>query len=359
MLVYLYISKGITVYYAESMETIGDNIREVQPHFFSAVPRLLEKVYEKIMAKGAELSGIKKTLFDWAVNLGLKYEFAGTNGWWYDFQLSLANKVIFNKWREALGGNLICLVCGSAALQPRLARIFTAAQIPVLEGYGLTETSPVVTVNRFNEDERKFATVGPVIPGVDVKIAEDGEILVKGPNVMMGYYKQPDETLKVLNEGWFHTGDIGTFIEDKFLKITDRKKQIFKTSGGKYVAPQPIQNKFKESGLIEQIMVVGEGRKFTSALIVPSFDNLKKWCSEQGVSCASNDEYITNEKVLAEFKRIVDGFNPNFSHIEQIKKFKLIPKEWTVESGELTPTMKPKRKVILESCKEYIEKMYS
>ncbi len=359
MITYLYMSQGVSIYYAESMETIGDNIREVQPHLFTAVPRLLEKVYDKIYAKGEALTGLKKKMFFWALNLGLKYEYGGANGWWYETQLGLANKLIFSKWREALGGNIIALVSGSAALQPRLARVFTAGKIPILEGYGLTETSPVISVNRVEEENRRFGTVGPVLDNVEVKIAEDGEILCKGPNVMLGYYKRQDLTDEVIDQdGWFHTGDIGTFVDGKFLKITDRKKEIFKTSGGKYVAPQVIENKLKESTFIEQIMVVGEFKKFVSALIVPAFPYLKEWCEKSSIPCGSNQEMVSQQAVIDQFQEIVDTFNPNFGHVEQIKKFALVPDEWNVDTGELTPTMKVKRKKVLEKYQHLVEQIY-
>ena len=361
MITYMYMIQGISIYYAESIETIGDNIREVHPHLFTAVPRLLEKVYDKIMAKGQALTGIKRLLFFWAVNLGLRYELHRKNGWWYEFQLKLANKVIFNKWREALGGNIIALVSGSAALQPRLARVFSAAQIPVLEGYGLSETSPVISVNIMPESGRMFGSVGRVVEGVEVKIDENtGEILCKGPNVMLGYFKRDDLTAEVIDkDGWFHTGDKGTFHEGGFLAITGRIKEQFKTSTGKYVAPQLVENKFKESSLIEQIMVIGEYRQFVAALIVPSFDNLKGWCKKQGISGESNQEMISNPEVLKQYQSILEEYNPNFNPVEQIKKFELLPREWTIESGELTPTMKCKRSVIMEKCEDLVEKIYT
>ena len=362
MLVYLYMSAGLSVYYAESIDAISDNLKEVKPHIFGTVPRLLEKVYDKIYAKGLELNGIKKALFFWALNLGLKYEYNGENGWWYETQLKLANKLIFNKWREALGGNIRTIVTGGAALQDRLAKVFTAGGIPIQQGYGLTETSPVIAVNRcLDTKKRYFGTVGPLIDGVEVQIAEDGEILCKGPNIMLGYYKRQDLTKEAVIDGWFHTGDIGEFIEkngNQFLKITDRKKEMFKTSGGKYCAPQPIENKLKEDTLIEEIMVVGEGEKFVAALIVPAMDNLKEWCAHKKLDCNDNESICQNADVIAKYRKIIDKYNPQFSHVEQIKKFKLIPQSWTVETGELTPTMKLKRKVIKEKFKEQLEKLY-
>ena len=359
MVSYIYIYNSVSIYYAESMEKIGDNLREVKPLIFTTVPRILEKVYERIMAKAATLTGVKKKMFNWALSLGLKYEVNKRMGFWYDLQLSIANKLIFSKWRDALGANVKAIVTGSAACQVKLLRVFTAARVPLLEGYGLTETSPVIAVNRMNPKNRMFGTVGTLIDNVEVKIAEDGEILCKGPNVMMGYYKRPDLTAEVLKDGWFHTGDIGVMIDDKFLKITDRKKEIFKTSGGKYVAPQPIENKMKESKWIEQMMVVGAEQKFTGALIVPGFNAVKEWCAEHGVEFNGNEKIIKNEKVVNLIKDTVERYNQNFNQVEQIKKFELLPYEWSVEGGELTPTLKLKRKVIMEKYKDAIERIYT
>jgi long-chain acyl-CoA synthetase len=359
MLTYLYMYLGVTIYYAESIETIGDNLKEVKPDAFSAVPRLLEKVYDKIVAKGAEAGGIKTKLFFWALNLGLDYDLKG-KGFFYHLQLKLANKIIFSKWREALGGNVRVIVSGGAALNPRLAKVFTAAGVNVLEGYGLTETSPVIAVNNLEDGGRKFGTVGLVIEGVTVKIAEDGEILCKGPNVMMGYYKRPDLTAEVIDEeGWFHTGDIGIFEEGKYLKITDRKKEIFKTSGGKYIAPQMIENRLKESPFIEQVMVVGDGKKYASALIVPTFLAFNDWASKNGTSFKSNEEMIKNEQVIAEIQKHVDLINKDLAQFETIKKFRLLPKEWTIDSGQLTPKMSLKRKIIHAANLDLIESMYN
>ena len=273
-------------------------------------------------------------------------------------QLAIANKLIFSKWREALGNNIKCIVTGGAACQVRLIRIFTAGKITIMEGYGLTETSPVISVNRYNVEDRKFGTVGPLISDVQVKIAEDGEILCKGPNIMMGYYKRPDLTTEVITDGWFHTGDIGTIVEDRFLKITDRKKELFKTSGGKYVAPLPIENKMKESPFIEQVMVVGPERKFVGALIIPSFPNLKDWARQNGVADSGNEDLLRNPKVIELYKDLVESFNKFFNHVEQIKKFELLPNEWSVDSGELTPKMSMRRKVITEKYKDAIERIY-
>lgn len=359
MVTYLYLISGVPIYYAESMDTIGDNLKEVKPTIFTTVPRLLEKVYERIMATGLELKGIKRALFFWAVDIGKRYEINQNQGAWYNLQLKLANKLIFSKWRAALGGNIQCIVNGAAACQVRLLKIFTAGGIPIMEGYGLTETSPVISVNRYNVEDRMFGTVGPVISNVEVKMAEDGEILCKGPSVTIGYYKRPDLTADAIKDGWFHTGDIGVMIDNKFLKITDRKKELFKTSGGKFVAPQPIENKFKESPYIEQIMIVGEDRKFTAALIVPSFNNLRSWAQKRGITATSNEELVKNPDVLDLYKQAVEKYNQFFSHIEQVKKYVLLPKEWTVDAGELTPTLKAKRKVILEKFKKEIDGIYA
>lgn len=355
MLHYLYMYIGCSIYFGESMETIGENIRELKPDVFSAVPRLIEKVYDKIIAKGDELSGLKKKLFFWAVALAENYELKGKSPL-YKMQLAIARKLIFSKWQLALGGNVKAIASGSAALQPRLARIFLAAGIPILEGYGLSETSPVVTVNSFDKGIC-FGSVGTLIEHVEVKIAEDGEILVKGPNVMLGYYNNEEATNEVMDkDGWFHTGDIGVFIDKKFLKITDRKKEIFKTSGGKYIAPQAMENKFKESRFIEQLIVVGEGEKFPGAFIVPSFLFLKEWALQNNLNfdTISNEEIVLQEKVLLKFKEEIDEINEFFGSWEQLKKFVLLPKEFSIDGGELTPTLKLKRKKIMEKYqKEY------
>lgn len=358
MITFFYLFKGTSIYYAESMETIGDNLKEVKPDLFTTVPRLLEKVYDKIMQKGNEQKGIKKKLFFWAHGLAEKFEINKNQGFSYNLQLALANKIVFSKWREALGNNLKCIVSGGAACQVRLIRIFTAAKIPILEGYGLTETSPVISVNRFEEENRRFGTVGPLMDGVDVKIAEDGEILCSGPNIMMGYYKRPDLTAEVIQDGWFLTGDIGVLSDDKFLKITDRKKELFKTSGGKYVAPLPLENKLKESIYIEQVLVVGPERKYVGALIVPSFANLKDWCRQQNIDYTSNGEIIRHPKVLELYRDIIDSFNKYFNHVEQVKRFQLLGNEWSVDTGEMTPKLSLKRKVIMEKYKDAIERIY-
>lgn len=358
MISYFYLYKNASIYYAESLETIGDNLKEVKPNIFTTVPRLLEKVYDKIMAKGSELGGIKKKLFFWAHDLATKFEINASQGAWYRFQLGLANKLIFSKWREALGNNLLCIVSGGAACQVRLIRIFTAARIPILEGYGLTETSPVISVNRFEEEDRKFGTVGPAIDKVEVKIAEDGEVLCKGPNVMMGYYKRPDLTSEVIIDSWFHTGDIGLIADNRYLKITDRKKEMFKTSGGKYVAPLPIESKLKESIYVEQAMVLGANRKFVSALIVPSFPNLKEWARKNNLPEMTNGELVRNARVKELYRDLIDTFNKFFNHVEQIKKFELLSEEWTIDGGEMTPKLSLKRKVVMEKNSDIIESIY-
>lgn len=359
MVSYLYLFRGTSIYYAESLETIGDNLKEVKPNMFTTVPRLLEKVYDKIMQKGAQLTGVKKKLFFWAHGLAEKYEINKNQGAWYNMQLALANKLIFSKWREGLGNNIKCIVTGGAACQVRLIRIFTAARIVIMEGYGLTETSPVIAVNRYQEYDRMFGTVGPLIDNVEVKIAEDGEILSRGPNVMMGYYKRPDLTEEVITDGWFHTGDIGMMVDNKFLKITDRKKELFKTSGGKYVAPLPVENKLKESPYIEQVMIVGSEKKFVGALIIPSFPNLREWCRQNNITDAPNDSLIRHPGVIELYKELVESFNKYFNQVEQIKKFELLPHEWSVDSGELTPKMSMKRKVIMEKYRDAIERIYA
>lgn len=357
---YIYLFSGISIYYAESMDKIADNLREVKPDGFTTVPRLLEKVYEKIMSKGNELTGIKRGLFFWAVGLGKKYDNVVSNGMWYNIQLAIANKLIFNKWRDALGGKISFIVTGGAAASEGLLRIFNAAGIPVYEGYGPTENSPVISVNRrFPAGLTRFGTTGPVLEGVELKFTEEGEICVRGASVMKGYYKRPDLTAETVIDGWLHTGDIGTLVEGKFLKITDRKKELFKTSGGKYVAPQPIENKMKESPFIEQIMVVGNERKFVSALIVPSFSLLKQWMNQNNVPFTTNEEAVKNPQVLEMFQKTVDRYNANFNHVEQVKKFALMSAEWGVDTGEMTPKLSLRRKVILDKYKDMIEHIYN
>ncbi len=359
MATYIFLYSGISIYYAESMETIADNLREIKPDGFTTVPRLLEKVFEKIMAKGNELTGTKRQLFFWAVDLAEKYDNKVSGGIWYKAQLTIANKLVFSKWREALGGNISFVISGGAACQVKLLKIFNAAQIPVYEGYGPTENSPVISVNRRKpKSDTKFGTVGPPISGVEVKLAEDGEILVKGPTVMVGYYKRPDLTAEVLIDGWLHTGDIGTWDSGRFLKITDRKKELFKTSGGKYVAPQAIENKLKESSYVEQVIVIGADKKFVAALIVPAFPMLRQWMRDNDVPFVSNEDAVKNPRVIDLYIDLVNSFNKYFNHVEQIKKFELLPREWTVETGEMTPKMSLKRKVVLDKYHEVVEKMY-
>ena len=358
MISFIYLFKGTSIFFAESIDAIPQNLKEVSPHLFATVPRLLEKVYEKIMEKGSELKGIKRSLFFWAHRLGLKYDVNKDLGFFYRLQLSIANKLVFNKWREALGDNIICIISGGAACQVRLLKIFTAAQIPIMEGYGLTETSPVISVNRFEVEGRMFGTVGPLINNVEVKFGDDGEILCKGPNVMMGYYKHPDWTAECMEDGWFKTGDIGVMI-GQFLKITDRKKEIFKTSGGKYVAPLAIENKLKESRYIENIMVVGAGQKFTGALIIPAFTNLKIWCMENKINCDDRQKLINDPQVKELYENEIKKYDKFFNHVEQVKKFELLPEEWSTDTGELTPKLSLRRKVIMEKNENSIRKIYS
>jgi len=359
MVIYMYFYLGISIYYAQSMDTIAADINEVKPHGFTTVPRLLEKVYDRIVAKGAELKGIKKQLFFWALNLGLRYEMDGENGFWYELQLKIANKLVFNKWREALGGNILAMVSGGAALQPRLARVFWAAKMPVLEGYGLTETSPVITVNGLQKGAAKFTTVGKAIEFVEIKIADDGEILCKGPNLMKGYYKRPDLSDAVIDkDGYFHTGDIGELVDGQYLRITDRKKEIFKTAGGKYIAPQVLENKFKESPYIEQMIVLGENERFPAALILPNFPALSAWCARSGIPYSTHEDMIKDKRIVDKIQSIVDHFNKDFGHWEQIKRFELLSEDWSIDGGELTPKLSLKRKVILQKYKEQVDRIY-
>ena len=358
MMMYLYQYAGVTIYFAESMDKISDNLKECAPHVMTAVPRLLEKVYDKIIAKGTELTGIKKKLFFWAVEVGLKYEPYGQNGWWYEQQLAMARKLIFSKWKDGLGGNLSLIASGSAALQPRLARIFNAAGFGVMEGYGLTETSPVVSVNDMRDGGFKIGTVGKLLANTEVKIAEDGEICVKGPQVMLGYYKDAEKTAEVIKDGYFHTGDIGEIDTDGFLKITDRKKEMFKTSGGKYVAPQLLENRFKQSRFIEQIMVVGEGEKMPAALIQPDFEFLRNWAKMHDIEVGDNKKMVQNEKVNARFQEEVDAANESFAKWEKVKQFRLTPDVWSIDDGHLTPTMKLKRKIVKEKYMDLYNDIY-
>ena len=359
VILYIYMYNSVSVYFAESIETIADNLKEIKPNVMTAVPRLLEKVYDKIYARGNELSGIKKKLFYWAVNIGLQFEPYGQNGAWYEFKLKIARKLILSKWQEALGGNLELIASGSAALQPRLARVFTAAGMTLVEGYGLTETSPVISVNDMRKSHFKIGTVGKVIDDVEVKIAEDGEILCKGPNVMMGYYKEKKMTQNVLSGDYFHTGDIGEIDDEGFLRITDRKKEMFKTSGGKYIAPQVIENQMKQSLFIEQIMVVGEGKKMPAAVIQANVEYVTNWLKEKGIHCNSLAEAVKEPLLKEVIVKEIEQHNLNFGSWEQVKKIQLTPDEWTIEGGHLTPTMKLKRKIVSEKYKDLIEAMYS
>ena len=359
MLLYMYQYCGVSIHFAESLETISDNLKEIHPEVMTAVPRLLEKVYDKIIAKGADLTGVKKKLFFWAVDLGLQWEPYGQNGWVYETKLKVARKLIFSKWQEALGGNLKAIASGSAALQPRLARVFNAAGCPVMEGYGLTETSPVVTVNDLRNGGFRIGSVGKALPDTEVKIAEDGEILIKGPQVMQGYYKDPEQTAEVLKNGYFHTGDIGEIDNDGFLKITDRKKSMFKTSGGKYVAPQLIENAMKQSSFIEQILVVGDGEKMPAALIQPNWDWINQWSALKGHDISKDTAVASqDQKLIDRIQEEINFHNEGFGSWEKVKTFQLTPDLWSIEAGHLTPTMKSKRKVIKEMYKDLYEKLY-
>jgi len=361
MVLYVYLYTGVSVHYAENMETIGPNIQEVRPHFFTTVPRLLEKVYERISAKARTLGGFKRMIFNWSMSVGVKYSIEEDFTPWYRLQLWVARKLVFDKWYEALGGNLVGIVTGAAPLNPKMCKLFSAAGIAVREGYGQTEAAPVVSFNRFDAGLAKEGTVGVPIPNVEVKIADNGEICVRGENVMLGYYKNPEETAKAIDaEGWLHTGDVGEWVEGKFIRLTDRLKEIFKTSNGKYVAPQPIENAFKESFYIEQMMVIGENRKFTAALIVPSFPKLGEWCRAHGVPFDENNRaaVLAHPKVQELFQKQCNRYNERFSQTEKVKKFVLLPDEWTIEGGELTPTMKPRRKAILGKYGQQAEEIY-
>jgi long-chain acyl-CoA synthetase len=356
---YIYMFSGYGIFFAESLDTIAANLQELKPDIFTTVPRLLEKVYERIMTKGAELKGIKRKLFYWAVDLGKRYDNRISHGFLYNLQLSIANKLVFSKWREALGGNIKTIVTGGAACQERLMRIFNAARIPLYEGYGPTENSPVISINGKQPGRSKYGTVGPIIKGIEVKLEEDGEICVKGPTMMQGYYKRPDLTAETIIDGWLHTGDIGTFEDGIFLRITDRKKELFKTSGGKYVAPAAIENKLKESRFIEQVMIVGPERKFVGALIVPSFSALQDWCRQNNMPFTSPEEIVKEPRVLKFYKELVEHYNEYFNHVEQVKKFELMNREWSIDTGEMTPKLSLKRKVIMEKYKDVIDRIYA
>ncbi|NBU81407.1 MAG: long-chain fatty acid--CoA ligase, partial [Flavobacteriaceae bacterium] len=360
VILYIYQYYSVSIYFAESIDKLSDNIKEVKPTVFSVVPRLLEKVYDKIYTKGTELKGLKKKLFFWAINLGLRYEPYEANGWWYEFQLKIARKLIFSKWREGLGGNLTVMVSGSAALQTRLTRMFAAAEMPVMEGYGLTETSPVISVSDVRNGGFKIGSVGKIIQNVEVKIAADGEILCKGPNIMMGYYKDEQQTKEVIVDGYFHTGDIGEIDSEGFLKITDRKKEMFKTSGGKYIAPQLIESAMKESHFIEQIMVIGDGQKMPAAFIQPNFNFVIEWANRHHINIGTNNtEIIANQQVINRIQEEINEINKKFGSWEQIKRFELTPDIWSIDAGHLTPTMKLKRKIVMEKYKDLYQKIYN
>ena len=355
---YIYLYSGNGIYYAESLDTIGANLKEIKPDGFTTVPRLLEKVYERIMTTGSQLTGIKKALFFWSVSLAEQYATPAAESSLYKMKLAIANKLVLSKWREALGGNIKFIITGGAACQVKLLRIFNAAKIPVYEGYGPTENSPVISINRFTPGDSMIGTVGPALEGIEVMLADDGEICVKGDTVMKGYYKRPDLTAETITDGWLHTGDIGEWVNNRFLKITDRKKEIFKTSGGKYVAPQALENVFKGSPFIEQIMVVGEAKKFVSALIVPAFTYLKTWMGLHNIPFTTNEDAIANVEVLKKYSTVVEELNQQFNHVERIKKFELLPAEWSLDTGEMTPKLSLKRKVVMEKFKGVIEKIY-
>lgn len=359
MLMYMYMYVGVSIYFQESLEDLGERIREVRPDVFTAVPRLLEKIFDRIIAKGEALTGIKRALFFWAVDLGFRYDVRGRS-WWYNVQLAVARKLIFSKWIEALGGRVRVVASGSAALQERLARVFNAAGVPVMEGYGLTESSPVISVNDLRNDGLRFGTVGRPIPGVEVRIAPDGEILARGPNIMQGYYLEPELTREALDaDGWLHTGDIGELTAEGFLRITDRKKEIFKTSGGKYVAPQVLENRLKQSRFIEQAMVIGENRKFPAALIVPDFAFLKDYCALKGLPFESREQVIADKRIVDRIFQEVQEANAELGQWEQVKKIALLPGEFTIDGGDLTPSLKLKRKPIMAKHAAVIERIYA
>jgi len=355
---YVYMYKGLTIFFAQSMDTIGEDFKSVKPHIFSAVPRVLEKVYEKIMATGEQLTGVKRKLFFWSLSVGEQYKLEGRT-WWYDFQLNIARKLVFSKWREALGGDIKGIASGSAALQERLIRLYMAAGIPIYEGYGLTEAGPCIAVNCYKRG-MKIGTVGLPLINIEIKLANDGEILTKGENNMIGYYKNPEATAEAIKDGWLYTGDIGQWVDGKFLKIIDRKKEMFKTSGGKYIVPQQIESKLVESSFIEQAMVLGEGRKFPAALIVPNYNNLLEWSRSAFPALAnlSRLDFLNSPELKQKMGSELNRINQNFGSWEQIKKFIIVPDEMTVETGELTPTLKMKRKVILQKYEQEIEDIY-
>ena len=358
MINYIFQYRGISVYYAESVAKIVDNLKEIKANILPTVPRLLEKIYDKIESKGSKLEGFKKKIFFWAVDLGLNYDVKGENSPWYNLKLALARELVFSKWQEALGGEMKLIISGGAAMQPRLGKLFNAAGIPVIEGYGMTETSPVMALNQRGKNNSYIGTVGPAISNVEIKIADDGEVLAKGPSIMVGYYKEPELTAETVEDGWMHTGDLGEFVEGRFLKITGRKKDLFKTSMGKYVAPSHLEEKLKESSFIETVMVVGENQKFAGALIYPNFEHLKDWCAAKGEKCPSPEEIILRDDVKKVIKQEINNFNKNFGSHEQIKVFRLIADEWTVESGLVTAKLSIRRPKVMEAYKELIEDMF-
>ncbi|WP_418360741.1 AMP-dependent synthetase/ligase [Sphingobacterium detergens] len=356
---YVYMYKGLTIFFAQSMDTIGEDFKSVRPHIFSAVPRVLEKVYEKIIATGEKLTVFKRKIFFWSLRVGEQYTLENRS-WWYAIKLSIARKLVFSKWREALGGDIKGIASGSAALQERLIRLYMAAGIPIYEGYGLTEAGPCIAVNCFKRG-MKIGTVGLPLINIEIKLSEDGEILTKGENNMIGYYKNEEATAEVLKDGWLYTGDIGQWVDGKFLKIIDRKKEMFKTSGGKYIVPQQLEAKIVESSLIEQVMVIGESRKFPAALIVPNYANLLEWSKNSSPSLAKlpKIEFLKHPEVRQQIESELNRINQNFGNWEQIKKFAIIPNEMTIETGELTPTLKMKRKVILQKYEKEVEAIYN
>ncbi len=359
MLNYMFQYLGMRIFYVESFEHLGDYLKEVKPQAFAAVPRVLEKIYNRIVARGRNYSGIRKRIFFWALRQGHKFEFHDQKKFFFSARLKIADLVLFRHWRKLMGGEIKVIVSGGASLHPRLSRIFWAAKIPLMEGYGLTETAPVIAVSRFDQGGFKFGTVGPVLPGVQVKIADDGEILVKGENVMLGYHNHQEKTAEVFDEeGWFHTGDIGKLEDGRFLKITDRKKEIFKTSGGKYIAPQVIEQRFRESPFIEQILVVGENRPYAAALIMPNFEFLKNWCTVKHIAFTTREKAIRNPRIISRFQKEVDWYNQDLDQVEKIKKFRLVAEEWSMDSGELSPTLKLRRKFIHDRYRKLIEEAY-
>lgn len=359
MLNYMFQYLGMRIFYVESFDLLGDYLKEVKPQTFAAVPRVLEKIYTRIVARGRNYSGIRKRIFFWALRQGHKFEFHDQKKFFFSARLKMADLVLFRHWRKLMGGEIKVIVSGGASLHPRLSRIFWAAKIPLMEGYGLTETSPVIAVSRFDQDGFKFGTVGPILPGVQVKIAEDGEILVKGENVMLGYHNHQEKTAEVFDEeGWFHTGDIGVLEDGRFLKITDRKKEIFKTSGGKYIAPQVIEQRFRESPFIEQILVFGENRPYAAALIMPNFEFLRNWCTVKHIAFTTREKAIRNPRIIGRFKKEVDWYNQDLGQVEKIKKFRLVAEEWSMDSGELSPTLKLRRKFIQDRYRKLIEEAY-